>query len=247
MKKYLSSVLVGLAFVIGLSFSRQVVGLTPEQQAILNLLSLERIDDCQGGLGYKTLRVTGANLQVVNGLGTTDTVNGLGNVLVGYGPFGTVDIGCAEFCDNSGSHNIILGTRNSYSSYSGIVGGDSNQILGSYAIILSGTCNRVLGNFSVINTGNMNTVTGSYGSVINGETGLVNGQGGFIATGTNNQSDAYQGAVIGGRNNIADYEAVVVGGQNNHANGTRSVVSGGNMRSVSSDHDWAAGSLFEDN
>ena len=31
-----------------------------------------------------TLRVAGANLQVVNGLGATATVNGLGNVIVGY-------------------------------------------------------------------------------------------------------------------------------------------------------------------
>jgi hypothetical protein len=28
--------------------------------------------------------ITGANLRIVNGLGTTDTINGLGNLIVGY-------------------------------------------------------------------------------------------------------------------------------------------------------------------
>ena len=34
--------------------------------------------------GYKTALFTGVNVQVVNGLGKTDIINGLGNLIVGY-------------------------------------------------------------------------------------------------------------------------------------------------------------------
>ena len=35
--------------------------------------------------GYDTLQLSGVNLQLVNGAGSTDKTNGLGNLVVGYG------------------------------------------------------------------------------------------------------------------------------------------------------------------
>jgi len=52
--------------------------LTPEQAEILSHMSIEYLDDGQGGM-VKTIRLTGANFQVVNGLGATATVNGTGS------------------------------------------------------------------------------------------------------------------------------------------------------------------------
>ena len=74
-------------------------GLTPEQEEILSLMSIEFLDDGQGGTA-KTFRLTGVNLQVVNGLGATNgipgdpestfgTVNGLGNLIVAVIIFST--------------------------------------------------------------------------------------------------------------------------------------------------------------
>jgi len=61
---------------------------------------------------------SGVNVHVVNGTGTTDgTVNGLGNLIVGYNETrGSGD-------DRSGSHNIVVGSEHNYSSYGGLVAG----------------------------------------------------------------------------------------------------------------------------
>ena len=62
--------------------------------------------------------VSGANLYVNNGTGSTGgPVNGLGNLVIGYNELrGAGD-------DRSGSHNLVVGSRNNYSSYGGLVGG----------------------------------------------------------------------------------------------------------------------------
>src|SRR5699024_4725366 len=88
-----------------------------------------------------TARFEGVNVQVVNGQGTTDTINGLGNLIVGYNE---TDSSGITFCsdgqyDNqadcesngetwgayqhSGSHNLIAGYRNAYSQSGGFVAG----------------------------------------------------------------------------------------------------------------------------
>ena len=73
-------------------------GLTAEEQEILSHLSIVELSLGAGGGTAKTIRVEGINVQVVNGLGATNgyptdptttgtaltSVNGLGNVIVGY-------------------------------------------------------------------------------------------------------------------------------------------------------------------
>jgi hypothetical protein len=63
--------------------------------------------------------ITGANLHVTSGSGATDgPVNGLGNVIIGYNEMrgGSGD-------NRSGSHNLVVGSKNNYTSYGGFVGG----------------------------------------------------------------------------------------------------------------------------
>ena len=84
--------------------------------------------------GYPTAVFRGINVQIVNGMGETQTVNGTGNLIVGYnrpsaGSFicslGTADSASACSANGgvwaqshkSGSHNIIGGDFNSYSSW----------------------------------------------------------------------------------------------------------------------------------
>jgi hypothetical protein len=63
--------------------------------------------------------ISGANLYVNDGSGGTDgPVNGLGNVVIGYN-----ELRGAGDDDRSGSHNLVFGSRNNYSSYGGLVGG----------------------------------------------------------------------------------------------------------------------------
>jgi hypothetical protein len=66
--------------------------------------------------GPDDVTITGANLRIVNGLGTTETTNGLGNLIVGYNeeraPDGATNI-------RTGSHNVVVGAQNNFSSFGG--------------------------------------------------------------------------------------------------------------------------------
>jgi hypothetical protein len=54
------------------------------------------------------------NVQIVNGQGTTASANGLGNLIIGY------DEGTQK---RTGSHNLVLGEQQSFTSYAGLIGG----------------------------------------------------------------------------------------------------------------------------
>lgn len=65
------------------------------------------------------LRFEGCNVAVINGVGSTTTSNGLGNLIVGYNE-GTGT--------KAGSHNLIVGPNHSYASYGGLVAGSGNGL-----------------------------------------------------------------------------------------------------------------------
>jgi len=58
--------------------------------------------------GFNTALFSGVNVQLINGNGTTDSINGLGNIVIGYNKSNEV------FIDRLGSHNIILGDEQTY-------------------------------------------------------------------------------------------------------------------------------------
>lgn len=266
MKLCIPSILLGFLLMTTLSF-RQVIQpiqiLSPEQKAVLDLLSVEMIDDCQGGPGYKTLRVTGANFQVVNGLGTTDTENGLGNILVGY------QESQAVVCDRTGSHNIVGGLGNAYGSYGGLVMGLHNYVDAGYSAILSGAENTIMTTphtqtpMSAIIGGQWNTTTSDHCVVVGGGNNFIDGAaaigsarwsvlvggGGSSASNGNLLQSSFSCLVGGNQNTITSGNsvAVLVGGQLNTVSGTAAVLSGGFQRSATGVHDWVSGSLLEDN
>src|SRR5262245_48136418 len=57
--------------------------------------------------GVNEVVITGANLRIVNGLGSTETTNGLGNLIIGYNELRN-DPGSADV--RTGSHNIVTGS-----------------------------------------------------------------------------------------------------------------------------------------
>ena len=63
----------------------------------------------------KTLKLTGMNVQVLSGSGSTGgAVNGLGNVIIGYDESPGAQ---------TGSHNLVLGDHQAFSSYGGLIAG----------------------------------------------------------------------------------------------------------------------------
>lgn len=100
--------------------------------------------------------LTGANLCIVNGTGSSAITNGLGNLVIGYnedllgGPNG-----------RGGSHNVVVGTEHSYSSYSGIVAGTFNSVAAPFASVLGGQHNTIFGPNAVICGGGFSLAAGS--------------------------------------------------------------------------------------
>lgn len=169
--------------------------------------------------GYPTVLFNGINLQVVNGTGVTQSVNGLGNIIVGYNrPRNAAPVCSIGYYTNqaectarggvwanshkSGSHNLVGGDFNSYASWGGVVFGLENAASAPYATVTGGAGNQALGDLSSIGGGSLNTAAGIYTSVN--------------------------------------------GGLGNAANGAFSTIGGGNSRTAAGSHDWSAGELTQD-
>ena len=162
-----------------------------DQAAILAYFSIEDLSDPSTGKNYPTVRITAANLQVVNGLNDTATANGTGNLIVGYnqlagfsrcsdGSEGT-QAGCegAGFIwsdqHRSGSHNIVTGEANNYSSYGGLVAGYYSTINALYSSVSGGRLNIASGAWSSVSGGRFNIASGEQSSVSGGQTRIAPG------------------------------------------------------------------------
>ena len=69
----------------------------------LEHMSIVFLDDGFGNM-IETVRFTGVNVQIVNGLDDTETINGAGNLIVGYNE-------PPNDADRTGSHNLVGGNR----------------------------------------------------------------------------------------------------------------------------------------
>lgn len=190
--------------------------------------------------GGAKARLSSINLQIVNGLGNTRTINGLGNLIVGYDITNNSSyvsncshgglpsqITCeanGEIWSHShktGSHNLVLGDSNSYSQYGGIVAGERNFVNRPYSGVLGGIFNTASGTYSTVSGGYRNRASNSASSV---------------SAGIHNTASGENSSVSGGINNIAS--------------GQYSTVSGGGAMNIGHEStgisDWRAGFLFEE-
>jgi hypothetical protein len=164
--------------------------------------------------GYPTAVFRGVNVQIVNGMGDTQTVNGTGNLIVGYNRPNTNGFVCslgvtesAAVClanggvwaqsHKGGSHNIVGGDFNNYSSWGGLVLGLENALSAPYTAVLGGARNRAEGSFATIIGGGYNTASGIYSS---------------ISAGFDNHATGAFAAVAGGAQRLAPGQNDWVGG-----------------------------------
>jgi hypothetical protein len=118
--------------------------------------------------------ITGANLRIVNGLGATDTTNGVGNLIVGYNESRLVR---GDDTDNrTGPHNIVVGQELNFSSFGGLVVGFFNEISGTFASVSGGQQNTASGRFASVSGGRQNTASGDESSVSGGFNRTPEGQ-----------------------------------------------------------------------
>jgi hypothetical protein len=192
---------------------------------------------------------TDVNVHIRSGCGSTDgAVNGRGNLIVGYNE----DIGSDAL--RGGSHNLIVGSDHNYSSYGGLVAGQSNTISGIYASVSGGRNNIASGDGASVHGGGEpessygNTASGVYSYISGGRGDQATGSYASIAGGVGNIASYFDSAICGGFANVASGSySTVCGGESNEAAGSASAVSGGYQRTASGPDDWVAGSLFQDN
>src|SRR6266446_5668197 len=111
--------------------------------------------------------ITGANLRIVNGLGATNTTNGVGNLIVGYNESRQGSSFCPPLCTDTrtGSHNIVVGREHNFSSFGGLVVGTGNEISGEFASVSGGSRNTASGRNASVSGGEFNTARGVGDSV----------------------------------------------------------------------------------
>lgn len=225
--KHLSLAIVALA---GVSLV-QLRGLTPEEAQILSHFSLVETVDPSSGAPITTVVLTGVNLQLVNGIGSSITKNGTGNLILGYNELGHIGGD-----DRTGSHYLVFGRRANYSGAMGLVGGEQNAVAG-------------LGNSVVSGAGNRIESSCLHGMIAAGSSNAVVETGGFVGSGTGNVVSALTSAILGGNSNRAGegVDVAIAGGKDCAAGGFASAVGGGTARSTGAPGSWAGGSFFSPN
>jgi hypothetical protein len=125
--------------------------------------------------GRLEIILSGVNLRIVNGLGSTDCIdeqgspipdcpNGLGNLIVGYNEPRVPEVG-----ENirTGAHNVVVGQEHNFSRFGGLVVGFLNTISGDFAVVSGGGFNMASGGRSVVRGGQETTASG-FGSSVSG-------------------------------------------------------------------------------
>jgi len=241
--------------------SNQVVALRAQQAALTSRIDAQNAIISRLLRGQKLLEerlrcisakgtdvyFTGCNVHIRNGdpAARTDTVNGLGNLIVGYDedeltfPFGH------SSSVKTGSHNIVVGAGHTYSSYSGLIAGMMNHATGAEATVSGGFGNTASGLDTSVSGGSFNTASGDFSSVSGGLGNDATADDATVAGGHTNTASGEDASVAGGGWNIASGEAASVsGGQFNIAAGAQSTVGGGVEHTASGDSNWVAGGTY---
>jgi len=142
---------------------------------------------------------TGANVHIRSGSGSTDDFTfvpetfdesavllGLGNLVVGYNEDGVLFGLPVTDRTGSGSHNLIMGVKHKYPSFSGFVAGFNNTISGEvFSAVSGGLNNEASGDGSSVSGGDGNTASGPSSSVSGGDNNMASGGSSSVSGGFN--------------------------------------------------------------
>jgi len=146
----------------------------------------------------------GGNVFITNGEDNISEMNGKGNLIVG-GKSADVEA-------NPGSHNVIIGSDNKYSSFGGLVVGKENEISGKFASVTGGRENVASGLHSSISGGRGNQAKEKYSSVSGGAVNIAHGEGSSISGGAWNNAEGSYSSIGGGKHNKTPFSYSTVTG-----------------------------------
>lgn len=187
---------------------------SPAAQAAFALGSYVTVDTTDAtvrGVKAPNIIFSGANIHIVSGSGATHDSTGLGNLVIGYDD-DTTDLATIDAA-RDGSHNLIVGDDNTFSSSGGFVAGYLNGIGAEYASVSGGQGNAA---------------NAPYSSVSGGEGNTASGDGASVSGGDSNSASGLEASITGGDGNLASGNlSSVTGGEFNTASGNFSSVAGG--------------------
>jgi hypothetical protein len=178
-------------------------GLSAEQVEQLKAL-LPHITLIASGIGGKpTIRFAGVNVQIVNGTGKTATINGEGNLVIGY------DENKAAHAQ-TGSHDLILGEEQTFTSYAGVVAGFEDAITAAFASVTGGGHNSATFKEASVTGGFENTASKENATVSGGRNNAASGEYASVSGGRLNTASGFGSSIFGGKSLTAsaEYEAI---------------------------------------
>jgi hypothetical protein len=150
-------------------------------------------------------RLTGVNLHVRNAGGSTDGIDGRGNIVIGWNESAADDA-------RTGSHNLIVGAGHDWESHSGILSGTDHLLIGPGGAALGGEGNTVTAEGAVALGGQDNVAAGLLAVTIGGTDNVVEGELGLAVGGSGNDVDGTLSVALGGLNgSVADDGWVLLG------------------------------------
>jgi len=235
-----TQLMAALDLIADLQTSIEDLGPTGELAELANYVTVN--DNTINGLVGPHVIFKGVNVHINNGLDYLPStngsipiqpVNGLGNLIIGLNIPPTS--GAPDFIpeelgteDRYGSHNLVLGAGNRFSSYGAIISGWANNSSHSYASIIGGARNISSGRDAVVVGGIYNEARGNYSTVVGGYSNIALANQTSILGGSFNSAEERWSTVSGGmRNNAIGIGSTVAGGDSNSAQGLGSSVAGG--------------------
>ena len=119
----------------------------------------------------------GANIHIISGSGATDdhlstggTLTGLGDLIIGYDELFTNSKGVTQTPNRGGSHNLVIGRFNNFTSsaFGGLVAGEQNTISAEAASVSGGAVNTASGTQASVSGGGQNSASAALASVSGG-------------------------------------------------------------------------------
>ncbi len=200
---------------------------------------VERRTGCMSSDGTDTY-FTGCNVHVRDGSNDTDgPTNGLGNLVVGYNE------AFVPGARRGGSHNLVIGSEHSYTSYGGLIAGFYNTVSAPHATVAGGAFNTASMNRASVTGGERNTASGLAATVSGGADNHASAEFASVTGGYRNAASASYASVSGGAMNSASaHAASVSGGSGNQAAATYASVSGGELNQAVSANASVAGGMY---
>ncbi|MDA2919286.1 hypothetical protein MYX76_07335 [Desulfobacterota bacterium AH_259_B03_O07] len=142
------------------------------------------------GLSGPHLIFEGVNVHVRNKRSASGSIDGLGNLIIGYNELGDETGLFYPTPVRSGSHNLVVGSGHTYSSAGGFVAGYRNTLTGSFSSITGGFLNTAGGEFSLVAGGLLNRSSGEFSLVSGGMQNNASSLAASIIGGSYNENNA---------------------------------------------------------